>query len=145
MGLDEHLEPRQIPVLLLFEGLDFLTELHRRAADVPDGLLRLDLGFLHDELGFPAGVVLGFDRDALRGEKRVAERLLHVAILLDLVIELEQAFTQRLVVADHRFVLVGDRREERMDLVAVQPAHGLLEFLLSDVERRQTHDSSSRN
>ena len=91
---------------------------------------------------FLLGVLADLVGQALRGEQRVAEVPLVLAVLGDHRFEPQQFLVQPVGLAERLLVVVGHFVQQRVHLVAVVAAHGDAQLGLPQVERGDLHDLS---
>ena len=139
LGLRQRLQAREVGIAVAPELADLLVQRLDPTVDAGNLLARLHLGVAEDQVGFLARVLPGLGHDPLGGEESVPQGLLHVPVLADLLVELDHLLAQLLVVGQDELVLVGDRRQEGLHLVGIETADGLAEFLLPDVQWRDSH------
>ncbi len=108
---------------------------------VADDVAGLELGVAQDQLALLAGVGPGLVGLELGRDQGLLESIPQLSVAGDLLLEPLDAVLQVDVLLEEAFELVGHLVEEDVDLLVGIAAHGTLEFLTPDVERRDFHFS----
>ena len=120
--------------------LDFLEPALRLLQQQVGASLR----FADDELGLGLRRLLDLVRQPLRGQERIAQVGLAVAMLGEQRFLPHQILPEPIDLPQRVLVVVGRFGEERDDLGAVEPAQLGAETLLLEVERRDPHHALGR-
>ena len=139
---DGRLQRRLHVAPLELEPVDFPLDLLEPALALLEDQLGARLGILDDATGFLLGVLADLVGEALRGQQRVAEIPLVLAVFRHHRFEPQQFLVQPVGLAERLLVVVGHLAQQGIDLVAVVAAHDDAQFGLPKVEWGHLHGRS---
>src|SRR5215208_1573217 len=139
LPLDERAEMRDVDALGALQRVQVARDAARLGVRGTDDPLPLRLRLADDELRLALGRLAGLGAELLRGDQRLAQRLVPLAERAELLVEVARLLLEVLVHARQPLHLLGHALLELVDRLLLVAAHRRLEGPASDLDRRQIH------